>query len=110
MTKRKRYWREFKARVALEAIREELTLAELAKQHGVHLLPAGDCLQSPRGQHDQWLEAGGDQAYGGGFDKGDGGAAKDTEAEIDKLHSKIGQLVLLGHASMPCQPAGGGIF
>ena len=52
MTKRKRYSNEFKARVALEAIREELTLAELSKKHGVHLLPAGDCLQSPRGQHD----------------------------------------------------------
>ncbi|ATG41741.1 hypothetical protein [Phaeobacter piscinae] len=31
MTKRKRYSTEFKAKVALEAIREELTTAELAK-------------------------------------------------------------------------------
>lgn len=36
MTKRTRYSAEFKARVALDAIREELTLAELAKKHGVH--------------------------------------------------------------------------
>ncbi len=36
MTKRKRYSAEFKARVALDAIREELTLAELSKKHGVH--------------------------------------------------------------------------
>ena len=36
MTKRKRYSAEFKARVALEAIREELTLAELSKTYGVH--------------------------------------------------------------------------
>ena len=36
MTKRNRYSNEFKARVALEAIREELTLAELSKKHGVH--------------------------------------------------------------------------
>jgi transposase len=36
MTKRKRYSAEFKAKVALEAIREELTTAELAKKHGVH--------------------------------------------------------------------------
>ncbi len=36
MTKRKRYSNDFKARVALEAIREELTLAELSKKHGGH--------------------------------------------------------------------------
>jgi len=64
MTKRKRYSSEFKARVALEAIREELTLAELSKKHGVHLLPAGDCLQSPRGEHDQRMEAICNQEHG----------------------------------------------
>jgi len=48
MTKRTRYSAEFKARIALDAIREELTLAELAKKHGVHLLPAGVCSQTPR--------------------------------------------------------------
>ncbi|SMD05053.1 Transposase [Primorskyibacter flagellatus] len=36
MTKRKRYSAEFKAKVALEAIREELTTAELAKKYGIH--------------------------------------------------------------------------
>ena len=40
MTKRKNHSPEFKARVALEAIREEMTLAELSKKHGVHLLPS----------------------------------------------------------------------
>jgi transposase len=33
MTKRKRYYAEFKAKVALEAIREELATAELAKKY-----------------------------------------------------------------------------
>ena len=33
---RKRYAAEFKAKVALEAIKGELTLAELAAKHGVH--------------------------------------------------------------------------
>ena len=33
---RKRYSAEFKAKVALEAIRGDLTLAELEAKHGVH--------------------------------------------------------------------------
>lgn len=36
MTKRKRHSAEFKAKVALEAIREELTTAELAKKYSIH--------------------------------------------------------------------------
>lgn len=35
-TTRKRYTGEFKAKVALEAIRGDLTLAELATKHGIH--------------------------------------------------------------------------
>jgi transposase-like protein len=34
--KRKRYSAEFKAKVALEALRGELTTAQLATKHGVH--------------------------------------------------------------------------
>ncbi|WP_093163563.1 transposase [Aliiruegeria lutimaris] len=36
MTKGKRCSAEFKAKVALEAIREELTTAELAKKYSIH--------------------------------------------------------------------------
>ena len=36
MTKRKNHSPDFKAKVALEAIREEMTLAELSKKYGVH--------------------------------------------------------------------------
>jgi len=36
MTKRKRYTSEFKAKVALDAIREELTTADLAKKYDFH--------------------------------------------------------------------------
>lgn len=35
-TTRKRYSAEFKAKVALEAIRGDLTLAELGAKHGIH--------------------------------------------------------------------------
>ena len=35
-TTRKRYSAEFKAKVAMEAIRGDLVLAELATKHGVH--------------------------------------------------------------------------
>lgn len=33
---RKQYGAEFKARVALEALREDLTVAQLAQKHGIH--------------------------------------------------------------------------
>jgi transposase len=34
--KRKRYTAEFKAKIALEALRGELTVSQLAAKHGVH--------------------------------------------------------------------------
>ncbi len=33
---RKRYMADFKAKVALDAIKGELTLAELSAKHGIH--------------------------------------------------------------------------
>ena len=36
MTKRKNHSAEFKAKVVLEAVREDLTLAELSQKYGVH--------------------------------------------------------------------------
>ncbi|MFT4959995.1 MAG: transposase [Paracoccaceae bacterium] len=41
MKKRKNHSPDFKARVALEAIREEMTLAELSKKYGVHATQIG---------------------------------------------------------------------
>jgi hypothetical protein len=48
---------DFKAKVALEAIREEMIMAELSKKYSVHLLPAGVCRQTPRGHADRDVEA-----------------------------------------------------
>ena len=36
MKKRKTHSADFKAKVALDAIREDMTLAELSKKYGVH--------------------------------------------------------------------------
>ena len=43
----------FKAKVAVAAIKGEKTLIELAQDFDLHLLPAGVCAQTPRGQPDQ---------------------------------------------------------
>ena len=43
----------FKAKVAVAAIKGERTLIELAQDFDVHLLPAGFCEQTPRGEPDQ---------------------------------------------------------
>ncbi len=82
MTKRTRYSADFKARVALDAIREELTLAELSKKHGVHPTMISGWKRSAI------------RNMAAAFDKNAGSVVRDSEAEIDKLHSKIGQLVV----------------
>ena len=79
---RKRYSAEFKAKVALEALRGERTVAELGSKHGVHptMITA-------------WKK----QAVEGmaGVFSGKAEAADAArEGEVDKLHAKIGQLVV----------------
>ena len=81
-TTRTRYSADFKAKVALEAIRGDLTLAELAAKHGVHHTMIAS-----------WKR----QAIDGmaGTFSGAGDAARVVgESEVEKLHSKIGQLVV----------------
>jgi transposase len=41
-SKRKRYSAEFKAKVALEALRGELTTVQLATKHGIHQTMVGE--------------------------------------------------------------------
>ena len=81
-TTRKRYSADFKAKVALEAIRGDLTLAELAAKHGVrHTMIAAWKRQAIDGMASTF--------------SGAGDAAKAaSEGEVEKLHAKIGQLVV----------------
>ena len=80
MGKRTGYFPEFKAKVALEAIRGELTLAELSARHGVH-----------PNMISRWKRLAIEQMsslFGGGGAE----AVKEKEAEVAQLHAKIGQL------------------
>lgn len=80
--KRKRYSADFKAKVALEAIRGEMTVAQLAAKHGVHQTMING-----------WKR----QAVEGmaGVFSGKVEAAETARGdEIDQLHAKIGQLVV----------------
>lgn len=76
--KRKRYTAEFKAKVAMEALRGELTTSQLATRRGVHQTVIGD-----------WKR----QAIDGLVTVLSGKArAKDgmREENVKKLHAKIG--------------------
>ena len=80
--KRKRYTAEFKAKVALETLRGELTAARLAATHGIHQTMVGE-----------WKR----QAMEGLASVFSGKAEAQEAAKADaveKLHAKIGQLVV----------------
>ena len=80
---RKRHTAEFKARVALAAIRGEQTLAEIGAEYGIHLTLVAS-----------WKKAAieGMAATFAPKSAASGGAS--SEAELSKLHAKIGQLVM----------------
>lgn len=82
MKKRQNHSPDFKAKVALEAIREETTLAELSQKYGVH--PT---------QISTWKRAAIETMSTAFIRRG---VAPDqvSAADVDKLHSKIGQLVV----------------
>ena len=82
MTKRKRYSADFKAKVALEAIREELTLSELSKTYDVH-----------PNMISTWKRAA-IENMAMAFSKGKETEAQANAKEVEKLHAKIGQLVV----------------
>ena len=81
-TTRKRYSADFKAKVALEAIRGDLTLAELTATHGVHHTKIASWKRQAIDGMSSTLSGAGDVAR----------AVR--ESEIEKLHAKIGRLVV----------------
>ena len=80
-TTRKRYSAEFKAKVALEAIRGELTISQLGAKHGVHQT----MINAWKKQAMENLST----VFEGRPEVG-----KTREEDIEKLHAKIGQLVV----------------
>ena len=82
MTTRRRFTADFKARVALEALRGDKTIQEIASRHKVH-----------PNQVSAWKRQavdGLDLIFSNGADR----ARADHEDEVHDLHAKIGQLTV----------------
>ena len=82
MAERRTFTAAFKARVAKEALRGDRTVQQIAAKHGVH-----------PNQVSQWkckASAGLVEL----FERGAKAGQDEREAEIRKLHEKIGQLVI----------------
>jgi len=82
MTTRRRFTADFKAKVALEALRGDRTIQEIAAKHKVH-----------PNQVSTWKR----QAVSGlgeVFSNGAARAGRDHEAEVHELHAKIGELTV----------------
>ena len=78
---RRNHSAKFKARIALEALRDDATLAELASRHGVHATQIATWRK-------QLLEHVGEV-----FENGNP-AVEDAERRIRDLQSKVGELTM----------------
>ena len=79
---RKRYSADFKAKVALEAIRGDLTGSQLTAKHGIHQT----LINAWKKQAIEHLST--------VFATKQEGDERAREVEVEKLHAKIGQLVV----------------
>ena len=82
MSTRRNFSADFKAKVALEALVGDKTLAELAAKHDVH----PNMITLWKRQAKQSLPA----AFGRKASRG----STDRDAEVKELHAKIGQLTV----------------
>lgn len=81
-TTRKRYGAEFKAKVAIDAIKGELTISQLVAKHKVHQT----MINAWKKQATEGLST--------VFESKPDAVGKNREAEVEKLHAKIGQLIV----------------
>ncbi len=82
MTTRRRFTAGFKAKVALEALRGDRTIHEIAAKHKVH-----------PNQVSAWKRQAID-GLGGVFSNGAEHGEQDHESEVRDLHAKIGELTV----------------
>jgi transposase-like protein len=82
MAKRRRFTADFKAKVALEALRGDRTAQEIAARHQVH-----------PNQVSTWKRQALDGLVGV-FSNGGEADVREHEAEVKELHAKIGQLTV----------------
>ncbi len=83
MTTRRRFTGDFKAKVALGALRGDQTIQEIASRHKVH-----------PNQVSSWKRQAID-GLGTAFSNGAERTRSDHEAEIKELHAKIGELTVV---------------
>ncbi len=82
MTTRRRFTPDFKAKVALEALRGDRTIQEIATRHKEH-----------PNQVSAWKRQAVD-GLGSVFSNGADKARMDHDSEVHDLHAKIGQLTV----------------
>ena len=78
---RRKFSDQFKAKIALEALRGDKTIQEIAAKHQLH-----------PNQVSQWKKQA-MEGLAGVFSKG-GGADAISDAEVKELHAKIGRLAV----------------
>ena len=77
---RKQFSKEFKAKVALEALKGQKTTAELSREFGVHVNQIGQWKKELR------------EGLAGIFAKGKSEQEKDQDKLVDRLYRQIGEL------------------